>query len=181
MKNTVRHAADAATGTARTTAGRVMRSDTGGMSAGIERHHWVSTIVGILDGAFALTDEEQFLTAAIVRGLLDRLDIPGRGQAAELPVAVTLEATGGVFSSQLAAGRPVLRTRSRVATHVNVALEDWRDMVCRMIFRAYPNLAPEERFFAVTTIDEMLMSLGLPDRAPAFIPADVVSVYSEAR
>lgn len=149
--------------------------------AAIERHHWVSTVVGVLDGAFSLTPEEQFLTATIMRQLFDRLEIPGRGRPVEIPAALALEVTGGVFSAQLAADRPVLRPRVRVAGHVAVSLEDWRDMVCRMVFRAYPELSPEERLFTVATVDDLLASLGLPDRAPAFIPADVVSVYGETR
>jgi hypothetical protein len=147
-----------------------------------QRHHWVNTLVGVLDGAFHLSEEEVLLTASIFGDLLDRIDVPGRGEPDEVPAALALEVSASLYSSGLAPQRPELpSTRAMAANTVAVRLEDWRDALSRMIFRAYPDLRPEERLFTVKVLDELLLALGLPTRLPCHLPEDVISVYGEAR
>lgn len=145
------------------------------------RHHWVNTLVGVLDASFALTVEEQFYATVAVTRLLDTLDIPGRGEPLELPAALAAETSAGVFGAAMAFDRPMVAAAALRPGMVTVDLADWRDALCRMLFRAYPDLRPEERLYAVKAFDEVLVALGLPNRAPVFIPEDVVSAYGEAR
>lgn len=147
-----------------------------------QRHHWINTLVGVIDGAFHLSDEELLLTATIFGDLLNRVNIPGRGDPDEIPAALALEVSAGVYSSGLAPRRPQLsRSRQPHPNAVAVRLEDWRDALSRMLFRAYPGLRPEERLFTVKILDELLLALGLPHRQPCHLPEDVVSVYGETR
>jgi hypothetical protein len=50
-----------------------------------ERYHWINVMVGVLDGAFHLTDNEQFRVIEIVSKLLERLHIPERSVPATRP------------------------------------------------------------------------------------------------
>ena len=70
-----------------------------------ERHHWLNTYVGVLDGAFWLSDEEQYFTSDIIVRLLDSLCIPERGNPKELSPPVALEVASGYYTVQLSSPR----------------------------------------------------------------------------
>ena len=157
-------------------------ADTEPMS-GFERHHWVNTLVGILDTAFVLTEEEQFFCAAGFIRLLDRLDIPGRSAPDCVPASLALERDGQIYSAQMSSGRNGATRTPRYAneTDLVVPLEDWRDALSGMIFRAYPDLGPLERVETVGAIDGILVSLGIPGRAARHLPQDVIAAHRQAR
>lgn len=147
----------------------------------IERHTWLNTIVGIIDSAFALSDEEMYFTTVIVRKLLEGLRIPERHPADILPIAVTQEACAGVFSTQLHAHRAagVSRIARAVASDDTVVtLEAWRQAIMTLILVSYPDLDPMERMWATGTVDELLLALGVPARAAAFFPDEVVRAHA---
>lgn len=149
--------------------------------AEIERHTWLNTILGILDGAFGLSDEELYFTTVIVRKLLEGLNIPERHPADILPIAVTQEAFAGVFSTQLHAPRNagVQRiVRAVDETDTVVTLEAWRQAVMTLLLVSYPDLDPGERMWATSTIDDLLLALGVPARAAAFFPDEVVRAHA---
>lgn len=161
------------------------RADAGAMAEEPRylRHHWVNALVGVLDGAFYLTQEEQYFAAASLTRMFDTIGLAGLGDPQEVPAALVLEKEGGFYSQQMASGRngPLRPVRASAAGDIGVPLEDWRDALCRMLFRAYPDLAPAARLYVTATFDELLAALGLPDRASSHLPSDVVSAYREAR
>jgi hypothetical protein len=146
----------------------------------IERHTWLNTIVGILDGAFALSEEELFFTTLIVRRLLEGLRIPERGEALVLPVAVVREANSGLFSTLLNSPRDAGLFREARGVEEGdtvVTLEAWRQAVLSLLNIAYPELEPVEVVWATQTVDELLLGLGVPGRAAAFFPDEVVRAH----
>jgi hypothetical protein len=142
----------------------------------VERYHWVNTFVGILDSAFHLREEEQYAAARIVGQLLDWLDIPGRGQPAVLPLPLLVEVTKGFYTLGLNSyrqsdlGRPI---RAVVDTDQVVPLETWRQSLQRLLTTAY-ELNAEELLMIDIALNRLLSSLGVPERAPDFLPEDVV-------
>lgn len=144
------------------------------------RQVWSNTIVGILDAAFHLSEEELFFTAEQVRQLLSGLRIPQRGTPTSLPASVALEAAAGLFSQQMHgprdAGlhRPV---RAVSPADVVVTLEAWREALMGLFVAAYPTLDPYERLGATKILDELLVGLGIPYRAAAHVPAEVVLAH----
>lgn len=147
----------------------------------VERHHWLNTIVGVLDGAFLLSEEEQFQVISIVRRLLEALRIPERGNPHSLPAAVALEAASGFYTVQLTHARSagaVRAVRPVSSGDMVVSAESWRDALVGMITGAYPDLAPEERLVTSKVMADLLAALGVPDRAAAFFPDTVVRAFN---
>jgi hypothetical protein len=148
--------------------------------AEIERHTWLNSIVGLLDTAFQLTDEELFFTSQIVKRLLEALLIPERGQPAQVPAVVAVEAEAGVLSEQIngsrSAGVPRLGRVAKSSDTV-VTLEAWRQALLSLITSAYPDLEPLEVAVATQILDELLVALGLPARAALYFPDEVVRAH----
>lgn len=146
----------------------------------IGRHTWVNTIVGILDGAFALTDEERFFTQDIVRKLLAALRIPERGRPEQLPAAVASEAEAGLYTLSLYEPRDagvVRHPRTVRPGDTVVTLEAWRQALVTLLADGYPDLDAFEVVMATKTFDDLLVALGVPSRAAAFLPEDVVRAH----
>lgn len=146
----------------------------------VERHHWLNALVGIVDGAFHLSDMEQLQVIGYVRRLLAALRIPERGEPQVLPSSVALEVSSGFYTvalnSPCEAGvvRPV---RGASESDMVVSVDAWRDALLGLIVTAYPDLLPEEKLVAGTVITEILLGLGVPQRAAAFFPDTVVRAY----
>lgn len=147
-----------------------------------ERHDWLNALVGTLDIAFHLTEDEQYLVSSIVGQLLDGLDIPGRGTPGTLPTAVALEAAAGVYSDQLEAGREhgLVRTvRAAQQLDVVASLATWRESLLGMLLTAYPDITGVERALALKVLTELLVGIGVPARAAAVYPDEVIRVYQQ--
>lgn len=145
-----------------------------------ERHHWLNTIVGILDGAFFLSDAEQLQVIVYIRRLLEGLRIPERAPARLLPAPVALELASGMYTVALAGPRQsgVKRSVRRVTSDdMVVSVDAWRDALLGMLNVAYPDLSGDERAAAGAVLSEILVGLGVPDRAAAFFPEEVVRAY----
>ena len=146
-----------------------------------QRHHWLNTIVGILDSAFHLSDVEQFETIALVRQLLTGLRIPERSVPSSLPAPIALEVESGFYTIQLAhtrdsgVVRPVRAVTS--ASEIVVSAEAWRDALVGLVVTAYPDLEPMERLLLTKVFGDLLAALGVPQRAAAFFPEAVVRAY----
>lgn len=144
-----------------------------------ERHHWINTIVGLLDQAFNLTDDEQVFAIGFVDKLLDMVHIPDRGDPASLPIPVVLEVSAQVYTNQLASARElgvVRPVRSVRAGDVQVSTETWVEALLSLLVNAYPELAPAERLVVAKSIRDLLDAIGVPDRAASFLPDDVVRI-----
>lgn len=153
------------------------------MDLDASRADWINTFVGILDTALSLDDAELIATTDVMTGLLDRLAVPGRNRPRELPVAVALEKSAGVYSSQIHGTRDagLQRRSARIGpADLSVELEAWRDALLSMLTSAYPDLEGFERLEATVILDQLLISLGLPDRACSFLPDDVVRAHVAA-
>jgi hypothetical protein len=147
-----------------------------------QRHDWLNAIVGTLDIAFHLTGDEQYLVAGIVNQLLEGLDIPDRGVPEVLPTAVLLEASAHVYSEQLGAGRDHGLARTvRAAQQLDVvaALSTWREALLGMLLTAYPDITGMERSIALRILTELLAGIGVPARAAAVYPDDVIRLYQQ--
>jgi hypothetical protein len=146
----------------------------------IERHHWLNTIVGVLDTAFHLTQEEQFHVVSILQSLLKSLDIPNRSTPLELPPALTLEMESEFYTAALS--QP---DKSDAVRHIRevgprdsvVSMEAWRDALASMFCVAYPDLQPEEKLVLNKVLADVLEGLGVPRRAATFLPEDVLRAY----
>lgn len=146
----------------------------------VERHHWLNTIVGILDSAFYLSDVEQVQVIAVVRDLLGALRIPERGSPEELPAPLALELYSSYYTVTLSGPRDsgATRTVRRINdTDLVVSLEAWRDAISGLFIAAHPELAPFERLTLAKVLSDLLSALGIPERAAAFFPHEVVSAY----
>ncbi len=146
----------------------------------IERHHWLNTVVGILDAAFYLSEEEQAQVIRIIRQLLVDLRIPERGAPREVPAPLSLEVHASFYTTTLAqprqsgAPRPV---RAATSNDLTVSIEAWRDALLGLITVAYPDLEPLERLEVARTLHDLLAALGVPARAAAFFPSEVIAAY----
>lgn len=144
-----------------------------------ERHHWINTIVGILDQAFNLTDDEQIFAIGYIDQVLEVLDIPDRADPVTLPVPVVLEVSAGVYTAQLASARDnniVRPVRATQPGDVSVSAETWVEALLLLFTSAYPEMEPSQRMIAAKHIRSLLDALGVPDRAASFLPDDVVRI-----
>lgn len=157
------------------------RPETGSMFADshlapVQRHHWINTIVGLIDSVWSLTPEELYPTIRVVNGLLDQIAIPDRGAPSEVPAPLALEVDGGFYSLQLNAPydsgvpRPV---RAVTADDLQYPIEIWCSSFTHLFTAAYPDLDPIERVYLTKGFLDLLASLGIPERAPFYIPEDV--------
>jgi hypothetical protein len=142
----------------------------------VDRHHWVNTVVGFIDSVWNLTPEELAPAIRVVRALLERLDVPGRGEPVEIPAPLALEVDGGFYATQINAVydsgllRPVRKLGPR---DIQYPIEVWCASLTSMFTKAYPGLDPIERVYLTKAFLDLLTSLGVPDRAPVYIPEDV--------
>ncbi len=140
----------------------------------------MNTFLGILDSAFHLTEVEQVQLITIFRDLFAALDIPGRGEPAEIPAALALELSSSFFTVTLAGPRdngferPV---RPAAPGDMVVSVEAWRDALAGMVLVAYPDLPPTEKLFLNKVLSDVLVGIGVPNRAAEFLPDDVVRAY----
>lgn len=150
----------------------------------LQRHHWTNTIVGHLDAAFHLSDEELFDLECTVVDILDTLRIPDRGTPAAIPAALASEVTAQLWSAQLAGqcrdASRVTHARLSDANDAQVSLEAWRNALMTLITVPYPDLAPLERVLLTKTFDDALSDLGIPGRAASFIPEIVIPHHLDA-
>jgi hypothetical protein len=147
-----------------------------------QRHDWLNAIVGTLDIAFHLTEDEQYLVANIINQLLDGLNIPDRGAPKALPPSVALEISAGVYSDQLAVARDHGLTRTVRAAQgrdIVVSLETWREALMGMLLTAYPEIAGVQRTLAMKVVGDLLAGIGVPTRAAAAYPDDVIRMYQQ--
>lgn len=153
------------------------------MEPGSQRYHWLNTIVGLLDSAFHLSDIEQYHVLNIVSQLLEYLRIPERGTPQNLPAAVAHEARTGALALTLAGVREsgVHRDVWEAGTDLNVPLEAWRDALANLVVAAYPDLSAQEREVLDTWLTDLLAALGVPRRAAAYLPDDVIRAFWHAQ
>jgi hypothetical protein len=144
------------------------------------RHDWLNTYVGLLDAAFLLTEEEQFQIIAILRRLLQALNIPRRGIPVELPPALVMEITSGFYT--ISRTRPMDAGRSREVRRAAKAdmvasVEAWRDVLLSMLITAYPDMDAAERLTSAKVFEDTITAIGVPNRAATFLPDDVVRAH----
>jgi hypothetical protein len=147
----------------------------------VERRHWLNAVVGVIDAAWNLTAEEEHLVIRIVGHILDELDIPGRNPEANIPATVAMEVEGGFYSSQMSSADAAYQrpTRPLRAGDQTFTPDVWRDALVEMFTSAYPDLQPVERLWLSNTVADLLGGIGVANRAPAFLPEDVVRVAVE--
>lgn len=144
------------------------------------RHSWLNTIVGMIDTAFRLSDEELFFVTEVTKKLLEGLRIPERSHPNAIPAAVAAEAESGMFALQIHEPRSagvVRRPHRRSVKDVSVTLEAWRQALLGLLVDAYPDLTGTEILVAASTFDEMLGALGVDDRTSAFLPDEVLRAH----
>jgi len=143
----------------------------------VERHHWVSTITGMLNSAFCLSTTEQYDVGRVLTKLFTTLQIPERGEPVTLPMPVVQEVHSRLYSEALtttsAAARPVT-DRDCIAP-----LEAWRNALENMVTVAYPRLQPADRALLVKSFDDILKAIGVPRRAAQFIPEPVIAAVRD--
>jgi len=147
----------------------------------IERHHWINTYLGILDSVFFLSDEEQYHTIKIVTSLLTALNVPERGLPVLVPASVAVEAKNSYYSISLdARQKSSFERHPRVleSNDITVSIDAWRDSLLNMLVTAYPDFQAEEKILAAKIFTELLEALGLPNRAAAYFPDDVVRAWN---
>lgn len=152
------------------------------MNVRVERYHWLNTIVGILDQAYHLTDEEQVHVLDIVNRLLDRLDIPDRSEPVVIPTPLAMEMSSGYYSTQLAGPREsglVRPVRQTAHADMVVSVEAWCESLLSMLTTAYADLDSYERIGTAKILADLLDAIGVPDRAAAFFPDDLLRVARE--
>jgi hypothetical protein len=148
----------------------------------IERHHWVNTLVGMLNIAFILSKTEELTITQIINQLLLSLNIPDRLSAVGLPAAVALEAEHQVYSKTLSNfdDTPLNRVaRTCTEGEMVVSLESWSQALASMINSTYPDLEPLDRLRVLLVFREILSSLGVPARVARAFPDEVIKAYQE--
>lgn len=146
------------------------------------RHHWLNTIVGILDSAFFLTDEERFAVSQLMQQVLATLRIPERAVPVVMPVPVSQEASSGYYSLGLAGPREsglVRNVRPATEDDFVVSIETWREALVGLFRTAYPDLSGDETLMLTKVFDDTLVAIGVPHRAAAFMPGVVQDSYRE--
>ncbi len=152
------------------------------MSAHVERHHWVNTVIGFLDATWHLTDIELVQVSRIVGAVLDILHIPDRGEPKEIPLPLMMEVGAGFYSRSMAASadattpRPV---RELSEGDVSFSPDIWRAAIANLFTSAYPDLDGMERVYLDKTIADVLTALGVDRRAPQFVSEDVARIASQ--
>lgn len=142
-----------------------------------QRHHWVNTIVGVIDAAFVLDGKELFYCGKIVLQLVDALRIPDRGNPCDMPCALAAEVHTQFYGVQMHGterNNELRIPRSVNDTDTVTSLESWRRYLCGIFLAAYPDLSTAERAATIKVLDDLLTALGVPARAARFIPDDVV-------
>ena len=138
--------------------------------------------MGILDASFHLSADEQFYIGRMLTGMLDTANIPGRGNPASLPAALALEMESGFFTvglfSPLDAGT-VREVRAVRPEDNQVSVEAWSQSLVKLLLQAYPDLEPPLRLFAAKVFTDVLVGIGVPDRAAYAYPACVVREFWE--
>lgn len=134
----------------------------------------------MLDNSFSLQEEELYQIAISLRGMLEALSIPDRGEPAVVSAPLLLEHEGGAWAQALHgprdAGVPSY-PRAASGRDTTVTLEAWRQALLSMITSAYPDLDDSEIMLAASTLDEVLLSLGVPERVAYYIPNEVVRAH----
>lgn len=146
----------------------------------VGRHTWLNTIVGSLDAAFILSEEEMFFTSLYIRDLLDLLNIPGRTEPRAFPAPIVTEAASGLYAHSLSEIRSVGLVRKPLVAgpmDVRVSLEAWRQAFMGLLLVSYPDLAPNEQLTATKVFDDILLALGVPDRLATHFPDTVVRAH----
>ena len=149
----------------------------------IKRHHWVNTIIGILDSVFILTEVEQFGAIDAVNKMLGKLNIPERGHAFLIPASVAMEAESSYYTINMdnyQNGSQSRTPRVIISGDAVVSLDSWRDMFMNMITTSYPDLLPEEKLLLSSMFNTLLLSLGIPERAATYFPDDVVRAWKQS-
>lgn len=140
---------------------------------------WSHTIIGILDATWSLTDLERYHSLEVINKLLTYLRIPERSTPVFIPIDVALEVQSQFWSLQLEksqssiAEKPIRKVQEGDQTY---PLEVWRTSIEKLILNPYPDLEPTERLLLSKYLTELLSSLGVPDRAPVFLPENVVNI-----
>lgn len=146
-----------------------------------ERHHWLNTILGLLDSTFSLTPMEEPPTIRAIQNLLSELNIPDRADAPSLPAAVALEVTSSHFTIQFSSPRraDLMRPPRRTSpSDIPVSLETWRQGFVSLITSAY-DLSAMELLLTATVFNDILTELGVPNRAASYYPEEVLRAYQE--
>lgn len=94
-----------------------------------------------------------------------------------MPAPVALEIACGFYTRQL--DGPRISGVERPIRHINehdavVSLEAWRESLLAMLLTAHPDLTPNERLITAKVLADLLHAVGVPARAAAFFPDDVV-------
>jgi hypothetical protein len=143
-----------------------------------ERYHWINVMVGVLDGAFHLTDDEQFRVTEIVAKLLERLRIPERSVPDTLPIPVVQEMHSGLYSIGVESPRSSHLQREIRPVTANddvVSVDAWRHALEAMVLTAYPDLGGEERLLLSKVTTDLLGAIGVPNRAASHFPPAVMT------
>lgn len=145
-----------------------------------ERGHWLAAFTGVLDAAFRLSEEEQFYTLDILNQLFDKLGVPERGKPRALPSPVALEVACAHYSTQMTGPRSSAIPRAVRAVSggdIVASVETWREAFFQMILTAYPDLEPLERVVTLKVLSDLLVAIGVPDRAAYHFPDEVIRAY----
>lgn len=145
-----------------------------------EAYHWVNVFVGLLDSVFHLAEEEQFMASSILSRLLAEIRVGSRPVPERLPAALALEIDAGFYTIAMsrprenATDRPV---RQAGADDPVVSVEAWSQAFVDMLVVAYPDLTPMERILSTKVFADVLTAIGVPRRAAAHTPDDVLRAY----
>lgn len=136
----------------------------------------------MLDITFSLSEEEQYLVSDVLNRLLISLRIPERGDPSALSPELALESRSSFYTNLMAGPRESGRVRevhSVSENDVYVSVETWREVFINIFLTSYPDIDPYERIVLFKCFTELLVALGVPDRAPAFYPESVLEAYRE--
>lgn len=143
----------------------------------IERYHWINMYLGILDGVFSLTEEEQHDIIKEIKLLLDRLNIPNRSNPIEIPATLALEVRAGFYTNLLNKNIKNNNLEINDKDLFSVSLEAWRDPFINWLFLAYPDLDSQERIITAKSFEKVLKMLNIPKRVPYYLPDDVIKAH----
>ena len=94
-----------------------------------------------------------------------------------IPNQLALELSSSLYSTQLAGPRRsgvVRPIRATNHTDMVVSMNAWVDALLSMLTTAYPDLTPTECMVTAKVLSDLLDAIGVPDRAAAFFPDDVI-------